>query len=435
MKKNITLVIFAFMLTLAVPAAAQESTLLHFMRHSPQSLRSNPANLSDSTRFFMGIPFLSSFNVDFNLGFAYSDAITRDPVDPDNPDDDVLRVNKGIVDQLTRSSRMGLDVSYELLSFGVRFQEDNMITLSLATKAFGTFLFPKDLATMLVEGNSPGGTLNIESDINASAYLEAALGYSRVINSNWKMGVRVKYLVGLANAYSNRMQAKIATDPNDYSLTLSSDVLLRTAMFDPEGDPLQNAGLGFDAGVYYKSPIEGLEFSFSLIDWGYIQWHPDPEDNGLIYRSKDRAAYTFQGITNITDNGVDAILDEVKDVFERDETVSPEPYSSPLLGKIFLGTSYDWTKHDRLGFLFSTRALQKFSRTTFGLMYSRRVGNWFTVSAGNNFMLHKLFNPSLALLLRAGGFQFHIVGENISSFYVKDISSANIQFGMNIAIH
>jgi hypothetical protein len=68
-------------------------------------------------------------------------------------------------------------------------------------------------------------------------------------------------------------------------------------------------------------------------------------------------------------------------------------------------------------------------------MYSRRVGNWFTVAAGNNFMTQKLFNPSLALHFRTGNFQFHIVGENISSFYLKDISTANIQFGMNIAIH
>ena len=103
MKKNIVLVILSFFLLAPVArTVAQESTLLHFMRQSPQSLRSNPANLLDTMKFFMGIPFLSNVNVDFNLGLSYSDAIYRDTHDS-------LRINRNIVDQLTNSSRMGLD--------------------------------------------------------------------------------------------------------------------------------------------------------------------------------------------------------------------------------------------------------------------------------------------------------------------------------------
>jgi hypothetical protein len=393
------------------------------MRESPQALRANPANLSDTVKFFMGIPFFSNINVDFNLGLSYSDAIYRDA-------DDSLRINKSIVDQLTSSSRMGLDFNYELLSFGVRFREDKMITFSLSAKAFGTFLFPKDVATLLVEGNQPGGALSIDSDVNASAYVEAALGYSRVIDKHWKVGARVKYLAGLANAYSDKMQIGVATDPGDYSLKLSADALLRTAII--EDNPFGNSGLAFDAGVYYKSPVKGLEFSFSLVDWGYIQWNSDRK----AFRSEVKnGVYEFKGITDVTDSDVNAILDTLENVLDFNEIDNPDAYTSPLLGKIFLGVAYDLSKYDKLGFLFSTRALQHFSRTTFSVMYSRRVGSWFTVAAGNNFMTHKLFNPSLALHFRTGNFQFYVVGENVSSFYLKDISTANLQFGMSIAIH
>ena len=424
MKKHLVIFLSLFLMTPVAQTVAQESTLLHFIRQSPQSLRSNPANLLDTTKFFMGIPLLSNINVDFNSRFAYSDAIYRDA-------DDSLRINRSIVDQLTGSNRMGLDFSYELLSFGVRFREDNMITFSLSAKAFGTFLFPKDVATLLVEGNKPDGTLSIDSDVNASAYVEAALGYSRIIDKHWKVGVRVKYLAGIANAYSDRMNISVATDA-DYSLKLSSDALLRTSMLDLEDNPLRNSGVAFDAGVYYKSPVKGLEFSFSLVDWGYIQWNSDRK----AFRSEVKnGVYEFKGITDVTDNNVNAILDTLKNVLEFNEIENPDAYSSPLLGKIFFSASYDISNHDKVGFLFSTRALQHFSRTTFSLMYSRRVGNWFTVAAGNNFMAQKLFNPSLALHFRAGNFQFHIVSENISSFYLKDISTANIQFGMNIAIY
>jgi hypothetical protein len=244
------------------------------------------------------------------------------------------------------------------------------------------------------------------------------------------VGVRVKYLAGVANAYSDKMQISVATNP-DYSLSLSSNALLRTSFLDLEGNPLQNSGLGFDAGVYYKSPVKGLELSFSLVDWGYIRWNSELKAHQSEVKN---GVYEFKGITDVTDNNVNAILDTLKEVLEFNEIDNPDAYNSPLPGKIFFGASYDFSKYDKVGFLFSTRALQKFSRTTFSLMYSRRVGNWFTVAAGNNFMTHKLFNPSLALHFRMGNFQFHVVGENISSFYVKDISTANIQFGLNIAI-
>jgi hypothetical protein len=424
MKKNIALVILAFFLLAPVArVAAQESTLLHFMRQSPQSLRSNPANLSDSVKFFMGIPFLSGINTDFNLGFSYSDAIYRDAFDS-------LRINRSIVDQLTGSSRMGLDFNYELLSFGVRFREDNMVTFSLSAKAFGTFLFPKDVATLLVDGNTPGGRLAIDSDVSASAYVEAAVGYSRIINENWKVGARVKYLAGMANVYSDGVNISVDTDPGDYSLRLSSDALLRTSVV--QKNPFQNSGVGLDAGVYFTSPVKGLDFSLSLVDWGYIQWNADRK----AFRSEVRnGVYEFKGITNVEDNNVNAIVDTLKEVLDFNEIDRPNAYASPLPGKIFFGASYELSRHDKFGFLFSTRALQNFSRTTFSLMYSRSVGKWFTVAAGNNFMIQKLFNPSLALHFRTGNFQFYFVGENISSFYLKDISTANLQFGMSIAVH
>jgi hypothetical protein len=344
----------------------------------------------------------------------------------------MLHINQDIMNRLKKSSRLGFDVNYELLSFGVRLREDNMITFSLSAKAFGTLLFPKDFAALLIKGNVPGETLSIESEVNASAYVEAALGYSRIINENVKVGVRVKYLAGLANVYGDDLKASITTDPEDYSLKLSSKALVRATILDFEDDnPLKNSGLGFDVGAYYKSPVKGLEFSLSLIDWGYIQWN----SKGTAYQSKvENGEYVFKGIS-IKEDDMNAILDTLEDVLGFKEQDNPEPYTSPLPGKIFFGATYDFSAYDTFGFLFSTRALQRFSRTTFSLMYSRAVGNWFTVAAGNNVMLQKLFNPCLAVHFRLGSFQFHIAGENLSSFNLKNISTANIQFGMNISIY
>ena len=421
MKKYIILFVA---LALTMQLTAQESTLMHFMRWSPQSMRSNPANLSDTTRFYMGIPIFSNIAIDVNSGFGYSDLITRGK-------DNKLRVNRdGILNEANDRNRFTTDFSMELFSFGVRFREENMITFSLSAKTFGSVLIPKDAAVLLLEGNKPGGTIGLEADVNATAYVEAALGYVRKIDDNWKVGGRVKYLAGAGNVFGD-MNASIHTDENTYALTLKSDALMHASITDFEEDgALANSGAAFDLGVYYKTPIEGLEASFSMIDWGWMTWNSGLKE----FRSfVNNGEYTFAGLESL-DGSFEAALDTLTEAFKFEETDTETAYTSSLPGKIFLGVSYNLTKADKFGFLFSTRALHNFQRTTFGLMYSRQVGNWFTVAAGNNFMMNKLFNPSLALLLRLKGFQFHIAAENISSFNPKDLRTVSLQFGMNIAV-
>jgi hypothetical protein len=422
MKNYITLFVLSFALcTATVQVAAQESTLLHFMRNSPQSLRSNPANLSDTVRHFVGIPFLSNINLDLNLPFSLGDALTRHA-------NDSLYLNQNFPDKLHSKNPLGLDVNYELVSFGIRFKEKNMITFSLAAKAYGALDFPKSLASLVFNGNTPGSSIVAEPDVNAAAYLEAALGYSRIIDENWKVGFRVKYLVGAASVYGKDMRFSMYTDPNDYSLKFETNAMVQTSVLDPD-DLFANAGFGFDAGVYYKSPIKGLDFSLSFIDWGYIQWN-----GGITAYQTNSVPYEFKGFSDVANTSIESLKDTIMTLFSLDSVPNPSSYSTPLPGKIFFGASYDITHYDKVGFLFSTRAMHNFDRTTFSLMYSRSVGKWLTVSVGNNFLLSRLFNPSAGMNLRFGNFQLYLVAENITAFNVKDMSAVNLQFGMNVTL-
>ncbi len=418
MKKYIYIVILCALITgFATQATAQESTLMSFMRHSPQSLHTNPANLHDTVKWFMGIPLLGRINVDFDAGIAYDDAIIRRP-------DDSLVINPGIVDALS-SARTMFAFNYDIFSLGVRFQKKHMVYLSLSAVADGSFLLPDDLATLLVKGNTPGERLSIESEVNASAYAAAALGYSYSINKDWKAAVRLKYLAGAANAYGKDLSATVYTDPNDYTMRLNANALVKTSVFD--GDPFANTGFAIDGGVHYNSPIQGLSFGLSFIDWGWIDWTSKP----TFYEAKVAdGGFEFGGITGI-DSDFDHVIDTLKSVFEF-EDYDGAAYRTNLPGKIFFNATYDLTKNDRFGFLFSTRALDNFSRTTFTLMYSRSVGSWFNIAVGNNFMSTKLFNPSMAINLRAKAFQFFVAVENFSSFQVRSSRTLNLQLGMNL---
>ncbi|MDR3132803.1 MAG: DUF5723 family protein [Prevotellaceae bacterium] len=401
-------------------AAAQESALMSFMRQSPQALRTNPAGLSDSVRWFMGIPFLfSHLGVDLDAGIAYGDVIRRNA-------DNSLQINPKFADKIA-DARTLFHFNYELLSFGFRFQKKHMITFSTAVVADASFLLPGELATLIVKGNTPGQPLSITSEINAAAYVETALGYSFAVNKNWKAGLRVKYLQGGVNIFGKNLRATIATDPDDYKMTLTSDAQANMAYVDGLETAMDNSGVAFDAGIYYNTPVKGLSVSASMVDWGWIDWASNPK----IYEAKMTGGkFEFAGLTSL-DGDFNQIIDTLQNVFDfRDR--AGKAYRAPLPGKIYVSATYGLTKNDKFGFLFSTRALDGFSRTTFTLMYNRSVGRWFSIAAGNNFMASKIFNPSIAFNLRGGAFQFYMAAENISSFNPARTRTLHLQFGINL---
>jgi hypothetical protein len=412
--------LFITLLGFSHRTAAQESSLMHFMRQSPQSLRTNPANLYDSVQWYMGIPFLfSHVSIDAHLGFAYNDIIQRQP-------DHSLQINPKVADKLI-SSRFMFATNYELISFGFHVHPQHMITFSTSLAADASVLLPGELATLLVKGNTPGETLHIKSDVNVMGYLETALGYSYSINKDWKAGIRLKYLIGMGNAYGRDLAASIHTDPNNYAMTLKTNALLQVSYVEPTKSVFENTGMAFDAGVYYHTPVEGLSVGASMVDWGWIDWRSSPR----VYETKITGGeFVFSGLTSLDDD-FGQILDTLGNIFEFQEG-NGKSYRTPLPGKIYLSATYDLTKDDKFGFLFSTRALDHFSRTTVTLMYNRSVGRWLSVAVGNNFMTSKFFNPSMALNLRGGAFQFYIAAENFSSFNLTGLNTMHFQFGFNL---
>jgi hypothetical protein len=266
--------------------------------------------------------------------------------------------------------------------------------------------------------------------------VESALGYSWTINKDWKVGARVKFLLGVANASGKDLRATIATSPTDYAMTLHANALVKTAALVDLSDAdfatvpdhiFDNTGFAFDAGVYYNTPVEGLSVGLSLVDWGWIDW----TSNLKFYEAKTVGeGFEFSGLTDLNE-GFDHIVDTLKNVFDFEDRIGTA-YRTALPGKIYLSAAYNITKNDKFGFLFSTRALNNFARTTFSLMYNRSVGNWFSVAVGNNFMVSKIFNPSLALNLRGGAFQFYVAAENVSSFSAVSARTFNFRLGMNL---
>jgi hypothetical protein len=425
MKKHLLFIIAGSALFLLYcPAAAQESNLLHFMNTTPQALRSNPANFPDSVEMYFGVPFLANISVGVGSPLSWSDIFIHRR--------DSLFFNSHLVSTMPDNSHISADFNYDIFTFGKRFNNKHYITVGLTAKGYGDIGLPKDIVNLLVNGNSAftKKPLVLDASFFGITYGELSVGYGYHINKNWTLSGRIKLLGGVASAYSETLKATLATNPDTYDLTGSTDILFKTA----KGNIFENLGVGVDAGVYFKTPLQGLELGLSFIDWGFIHWNADITEHRGV---KNNQSISFSGITNITSGGdvMKTFLDTLKNQLDLEER-DGNAFRTILPGRLFFSASYNFTPDDRIGLLFRTDVLQDFDRSGITIMYNRLVSDWFSVSVGNNFIFDLgAFNPGIAMNFSASSFQFYIAVENFRSFYIRDMDGIRLQLGMAIALY
>ena len=425
MKKRLLFVIIGSMFfCLSRPAAAQESNLLHFMNTTPQALRSNPANFPDSMEMYFGVPFLANISAGAGSPLSWSDIFTQRR--------DSLHFNRNVANLLPDDSRVFADFNYDIFTFGQRFNNKHYITAGLSVKGYGDAGLPKDIVNLLVQGNAAfvNKPLSLEASFFGITYGELSLGYGYHFNKRWTLSGRVKLLTGIAGAYSESLKATLTTNPATYDLTGTTDILFKTA----QGNIFENLGVGVDAGLYFKTPVEGLHFGLSFIDWGFIHWNGHITEHRGV---KNNQSVSCTGITDLSSGGdvMKSFLDTLKSQLDLDEYAG-KAFRTVLPGRLFFSASYDITPADRLGLLFRTDVLHNFSRSSVTIMYNRLLGNWFSASIGNNFIFDLgAFNPSLAMNFSVSTFQFYVVVENFRSFYLRNMDSFRLQLGMAITLY
>jgi hypothetical protein len=406
------------------PVAAQESNLLHFMNTTPQALRSNPANFPDSMKMYFGVPFLANIGVGVGSSLSWSDIFIHRR--------DSLFFNRNLLNAMPDNSSIFADFNYDIFTFGQRFNNKHYITVGLTVKGYGDINLPKDIVNLLINGNAAftKKPLVLDASFFGITYGELAVGYGYHINKHWTLSGRIKLLGGVASAYSESLKATLATDPATYNLTGTTDILFKTA----QGNIFENIGVGVDAGVYFKTPLQGLEFGLSFIDWGFIRWNANVTEHKGV---KNNQSISFSGITDISSGGdvMKTFIDTLKNQLDLEKR-DGDAFRTLLPGRLFFSASYNFSPNDRIGLLFRTDALQHFTRSGITILFIRLVSDWFSVSVGNNFIFDlKAFNPSIAMNFSASTFQFYIAVENFRSFYLRVMDSVRLQLGLAIALY
>ena len=295
--KNRLFGLISLLLLVSVNTNAQHALGLYHLQNVPQQSYVNPA-FTPQGKIHIGIPALSSIHLGYaNGGFAYSDAIKKRSDDSLYLDVDYLLANWK--DNASIQTKFHTD----LFNIGFRITR-NYFTINATEKLEFDITLPRDLIGLAWNGNADylGKSANVGINANMIHYREYGITWMREITTKLKGGLKVKYLYGMENIYSEKSNVSIYTDEDDFSLSATSDLLIHTSgLGDDSFENIDivdyligkgNQGFAADIGFSYKLNSKWL-FNFSAVDLGYINWK---DDNSSYSTNQDNASFTFSGI-------------------------------------------------------------------------------------------------------------------------------------------
>lgn len=466
MKKSLRYMAAALTLAAAtLPTSAQELRTSYFMETSNFRHQMNPA-LLDSPYFGM---FFSNINVGMtgNIGakqFVFDTkglaGYTGDYRYTTFMDPNVDA--KTFLNKLHDKNRFDLYLNYNLFSIGfkawggVNLLELNLRSNTNLTLPKGLFEFAKTAGEK--EHYEFGGL-----GMRTQNYMEIALGHSRDINKQWRVGGKLKFLLGAA--YADFTADKVTLDMTEDAWRIQSDAQLKASLMkcdviheDPsknstDGRPrikeldnfgfsLPGFGMALDLGATYK-PIKDLTLSLAITDLGFISWKN-------THHASSRGDYPFDGFDNIYIGGDKEQTEDIEDQFDKIGDDLEKMFSvyddgmkkatQALAATINVGAEYKLPAYDKLkfGFLYTSRVHGKYSWHQGMLNVGVRPAKWFECNV-NGAVTSTGVTAGGALSLKAPHFNFFIAADRFFSKMGKqgvplNSSNGNITLGMTFPL-
>ena len=466
MKKSLRYMAAALTMAAAIlPTSAQELRTSYFMETSNYRHQMNPA-LLDSPYFGM---FFSNINIGMtgNIGakqFIFDTkglaGYTGDYRYTTFMDPNVDA--KTFLNKLHDKNRFDLYLNYNLFSVGfkawggVNLLELNLRSNTNLTLPKGLFEFAKTAGEK--EHYEFGGL-----GMRTQNYMELALGHSRDINDQWRVGGKLKFLIGAA--YADFTADNVTLDMTEDAWRIQSDAQVKASLLksdvihegpsknsadgrprvkelDNFGFSLPGFGMALDLGVTYK-PIENLTLSAAITDLGFISWKN-------THHASSQGDYTFDGFNNIyigsdkdqtedIDDQFDQIGDDLEEMFSVYDD-GTKTATQALAATLNVGAEYKLPAYDKLkfGFLYTSRIHGKYSWHQGMLNVGVRPVKWFECNV-NGAVTSTGVTAGGMLSLKAPHFNFYIAADRFFSKMGKqgvplNSSNGNITFGMTFPL-
>lgn len=347
---------------------------------------------------------------------------------------------------------VGLTVPFSL-GFKVKKWGFNMHTKSVFNSQIG---FNKDFLGFVTQGNGAyvGETLNLDPQFDISMYQEFGIGVSRQILKIFNVGVRGKYLIGLANVNTVKGNLSLATAPEFYQLKAEADYTIQLAGIptlnnlgdytvidsffnDIATDPLQNyskatqnRGFAFDMGATMDIG-KMLHVGVSILDIGKINW----TENASEYNISGK--FQFEGVDAtgfLTGDDVTNILDTLDKIVTL--TSQSTTYSTGINPKIYVTARMKFGKEFYLNAVLRNEFTSQGVRTGLGVGCQKNVGKILSVGALYSIRNGSFMNLGANMSLKLGPAQVFVLSDNFLPLINQwQATNTNVRFGVNLTFN
>ena len=238
--------------------------------------------------------------------------------------------------RLPDAMRLGVNLDGTLFAAGFRMF-GGYTTLGMTMHTSLSMSLPKGFFEFAKKGFSENSYSFGGIGLNTMNYAAASIGHSREIFDGLRVGVNVKYLVGLAyaNATIDRMNVKMGDERwlvqshakvnaaliSEARLTVDENGLVNGAEMGPFAPSA--SGFGVDLGIVYdmKNIVPGLTLSASVVDMGRINW------KYMMQASTNDTELEFDGFDEVDPNDIEGSIQEELNQLGEDASKMIELYS------------------------------------------------------------------------------------------------------------
>lgn len=394
--KKILNIIFAVVAILASQGVVAQSLTSYHMDGSYFRNDLNPALAP--TRGYVALPAMSG--VGLNIGSNWLSV-----------DNLIYERDGGLVTALHGSvsadeflgrlpETLNLNIRESVNIFGIGFYTGKMYwTFGLNQRLSADLTLSKDLFRALKTlGNGVYDMGNAR--LTATGYLDAYLGTSFRVCDWINIGVKAKFLVGLANANAkfSELALNVSEDSVDGALSgewYGNAIAFNNSQIQGVAAPtfndildvdymamLQRArsfGAAIDLGTEIRLLNNHLKISAAVTDLGFIRWKPETYVNGELDGNFYFNGFNFE--TGEADAGA---------VFNDDNLIkagTPRSYTTRLNFNVNAGVEYNFLRnHFAIGVLSHTEFFNSTYLTEVTASLNIRPTNWITLTASHTFL-------------------------------------------------
>lgn len=306
------------------------------------------------------------------------------------------------------------ETSANLINFGFYTKQNSFWTFDLGIRAGVDSDLPADLFLFLKKGAGTSGQSYNIANVNAyaTAYVQAALGYSRDIFDGLRVGAKVRAIAPVAYVAMNLENVRLTTGRDKWTVDTEGYVHAAIQGLDvnmPEGEMLpemefdlnrmlQNkalAGFGFsiDLGAEYVLDLpgelfDGISVSAAITDLGTVRYKKEAVHSFSTQGSIDWVGFQNVGVDDF--ENFDAAIDDFVDKAEGLLNLKKEESSSlfrSTMPNVYLGVEVPFLKKKMsAGLLYSGRFSHSYYRNELTASLNITPTQWFALGLNYSFL-------------------------------------------------